>query len=199
MMRAMVTGLALLLSTAGLSAQEGRTLVERLSLDTPESAVGAFIEAFGREDYFAAYYMLSPEAKKAFAEGYYTYNLGRLIVTGDTSFVPGSVFSADELPEAMLTDLSYDLALIFDNIVHNATTNGQMPFSLAEARIMSTSEVSDEAVVVAVDAPEVSSRMRFETILAYDDQWRIDRIAWDGSDPEERPWGISEDKGKAKP
>ncbi len=198
-MRSMITGLALLISTVGLAAQEGRTFVERLALDTPESAVGAFIEAFGAEDYLAAYYMLSPEAKKRFAEHYYMFNVSTYVTTADTAMVPGSIFSMDELPEQMLGDLSYDLALIFDNIVLNATANGQMPFSLAEASVMSTSEAGDGAVIVAVNAPGVASRMRFETQLAYDGAWRIDRITWDGSDPEERPWGIGAVKEKTKP
>ncbi len=199
-MRAMATGLAVLLSaTIGLMAQESRTFVQRLALDTPSNAVTAFIDAFSAEDFLAAYYMLSPEAKKAFAQSYYAFNVARFVVTGDTNLVPGSIFSTDELPEAMLTDLSNDVALIFDNIVHNAAANGQMPFSLAEASVMNTAKASDGAVIVAVNAPQMSSPMRFETILAYDGQWRIDRITWDGSDPEERPWGIGAGVGKSKP
>lgn len=197
-MRLATLGLVLVLATAPAAAQDGRTFPERLPLDTPESTVGAFIEAFESRDFFAAYYMLSGEARKDFLNQYYLLDLSPYFELGGDVFIPGSILAleSESPPEWVFDDIGQDGALIFDNLLWNAERNGQMPFSLAGARIDDTTGDGPGRVVVTVtlEGPPQTLEIELETSPGGD--WKVERIGWSGSRPELRPWGLPEAKTK---
>ncbi|MBJ3785334.1 hypothetical protein [Devosia sediminis] len=195
-MRLAVFGLALLSLIGPAPAQEGRTLIDRMALDTPEQAVQSLIEAFAAEDYLSVYFILTPQAKEEFAYNYATFNVAQYFVLRDTGWIDGSFHSSiEDIDEERLIDLRNDVPLIFDDIVLHATANGQMPFSLADGMIQSSTPGDEDVVQVEVSAD--GQTLTIEAREVYTGDWRIDRIGWPGSDPEGRPWGIGT-KAKSK-
>jgi hypothetical protein len=195
-MRLALAGFALVLATAPLMAQEGRTFIDRLPLDTPQEAVSAFIEAFNAKDYALAYYMMTPEARQTFVDSYYAYNAGRYFKLDDTGFVAGSLLSESDISEGELAEVGSDTALIFDNIVFHADQNGEMPFSLAGAKAVQVEDGdSDTQATVVIEGGE-PARILIDAVLLYNGDWRIDRIHWAGSDAAQKPWGLTTGKVK---
>jgi hypothetical protein len=197
-MRIVAATLALIIATSPLMADEGRTFVDRLPLDTPESTVTAFIEAFATKDYATAYYMMSPEAKHTFIDSYYAFTVGRYFKADEDGMIKGSIYSdMADMEEGLFEEVSDDTALIFDNIVFNADANGQMPFRIADATIGTVEKTGDDAALVTLEGAKPAS-LRLEAVLLFNGDWRIDRIFWDGSDPELRPWGLGQGKVKQR-
>lgn len=197
-MRLATLGLVLVLATAPVAAQDGRTFPERLPLDTPESTVRALVEAFEGKDFFAAYFMLSGEARKDFLNQYYLLDLRPYFELGGDIFIPGSILAqeADSPPDWVFDEIGQDGALIFDNLLWNADRNGQMPFSLAGATISDTTQDGPDRVVVTVALTGPPQTLEIELETSPGGDWKVDRIAWSGSRPELRPWGLPETKAK---
>jgi hypothetical protein len=195
-MRLALAGLVLLLATGLAGAQEGRTFIDRLPLETPQSAAEAFISAFNAKDYALAYYMMTPEARQTFVDSYYAYNAGRYFKLDDTGFVAGSLLSDSDISEGELAEVGSDTALIFDNLVFHADQNGEMPFSLgnAKAALVEDGDSNTQATVV-IEGGE-PARILIDAVLLYNGDWRIDRIHWAGSDPAQKPWGLTTGKVK---
>src|SRR5690606_28019733 len=93
-MRFVVLGLLVIAGLNPATAQEGRTFVERLELDTPEEAVQSFIDAFAAKDFLAAYFMLTPPARNQFTNTYYSFNVASYFNTEGTGWIAGSVYDA---------------------------------------------------------------------------------------------------------
>lgn len=197
-MRLAALGLLVVLSAVPVSGQDGRTFVERLPLDAPQSTVGAFVAAFEARDYFSAYYMLSAEARGDYLNHYYLLDLRAYFDLPADGFIDGSLFSAETegVPKAMLDEIVHDPALTFDNLTFHATANGQMPFSLDGAVMGAvTTDGADRArVEVALTGPP--DTVEFSLVRVFAENWRVDRISWSGSDPDTRPWGLPEAKSK---
>ena len=196
-MRIAAAGLLLALSAMPLAAQEGRTLIERLPLDTPESAVAAFIEAFKTKDFLSAYYMMSPEAKRAFVDRYYEFNSAQFLV-GNVSAVPDSILGDfDKRPEGVLEEVGFDSAQIFDNIMFHAEARDLLPFDLTSASVSEVAGASEGSVMVAIEGAKPAT-LQIETVIIYTGDWRIDRISWQGSMPDAKPWGVQPAKTKTQ-
>lgn len=175
-------------------ADEGRTFVDRLPMETPQSTAKTFIEAFNARDFATAYYLLSPEAKRTFIDSYYAYTAGRYFTVGETGAVEGSLLS-DTISNEEMDEVGDDTALIFDNLVFNAEANGEMPFSLANAAPAKVEETGEKTALITVEGgqPQV---IEMDAILLYNGDWRIDRIHWAGSDRTLKPWGLTTGKVK---
>ena len=195
-MRLALAGLALLAVTP-LAADEGRTFVDRLPLDTPQGAVTGFIEAFNAKDFATAYYMLSPEAKQTFVDSYYAYNSARYFNVGDSSFIEGSLLSEADISDDELAEVGSDTALIFDNLVFHAEENGELPFDFTNAKATLVEDTGDAKEAVVTIEGGKPTPLRVDAILLYNGDWRIDRIHWAGSDAELKPWGVGHGKVKS--
>lgn len=200
-MRLAALGLILVFAAAPAVAQEGRTFPERLPLDTPQSTASAFVAAFEAGDYFAAYYMLSSEARGAYLGQYYLLDMGRYFHLGDSPFIEGSILSGDleRVPEEMLDEFVNDPALTFDNITFHAAANGQMPFSLDGAVVGAVTPDGEDRATVAVALAGPPEELEFQMLRAHSGDWKVDRITWPGSSVEMRPWGLPEPKIKGSP
>lgn len=197
-MRLAAAALALMIATAPLAAQEGRTFVDRLPLGTPESAVTAFIDAFNAKDFATAYYMMSPEAKRTFIDSYYAYTVGRYFSAQGEGYVEGSIFSdTSDVSDGLFAEVADDTALIFDNLVFHAEANGQLPFTLANAGIDSIEMAGDDAAEVSITGAEPAT-LRLEMVQIYNGSWRVDQIRWAGSSAEIKPWGFGSGKTKSQ-
>lgn len=197
-MRLAIAGLSLVLFAMPAMADEGRTFVERLPLETPQAAVTGFIEAFNARDFATAYYMLSPEAKQTFIDSYYAYNSARYFNTDGSGFIAGSLMSDTEISDDELAEVGSDTALIFDNILFHAAQNGELPFDLSDAKVTLVEDTGDaEKAVVTVEGAEPTP-LRVDAILLYNGDWRIDRIHWTGSDNALKPWGVTQGKVKSR-
>ncbi|KKB81165.1 hypothetical protein VW35_03170 [Devosia soli] len=195
-MRIVFAALAAVILAAPAMAQDGRTFVDRLPLDTPQGAATAFLDAFNAEDYAAAYYMLSPEAKQTFVDSYYTYTAGRYFTVGEGAFIEGSLMSEADIADEEIAEVGSDTALIFDNLVFHAHENGEMPFDLTDAKVASVEETGDENKAVVIVEGGKPSPIRIEAVHLYNGDWRIDRIHWAGSDAALKPWGPGHGKVK---
>ena len=194
-MRFAAAALTTMLLCAPAMAQDGRTFVDRLPMDTPQATAQAFIEAFNTKDFATAYYMLSPEAKRTFIDSFYAYSAGRYFNVGETGMVAGSLLSDAAISEDELAEVGDDTALIFDNLVFHAQANGEMPFSLANAAPAQVEETGETTAVITVEGGE-PAKIEMDAILLYNGDWRIDRIHWPGSDRTLKPWGLTTGKVK---
>jgi hypothetical protein len=196
-MRFVFAGLTLALLSMPASAQDGRTFVDRLSLDTPQGAAMEFVSAFKAKDFATAYFTLSPQAKRSFIDTYYDFNAGRYFNLEGTGFIDGSLMSEAELGEGELEELQSDGALIFDNLVFHAQRNGELPFDLTDADVTMVEDIGrDDAALVTVEGG-VPQIIKMDAILLYNGDWRIDRIYWNGWDGQLKPWGAGTLKTKS--
>lgn len=194
-MRIFAAAFALLIATVPLAAQEGRTFVDRLALDTPQGTAKAFIEAFNAKDFATAYYMLSPEAKRNFIDSYYAYTAGRYFNVGAPGVIEGSLLSDSTISDDELAEVGDDTALIFDNLVFHAEANGELPFDLTNAAPSLVEPTGDTTALITVEGG-TPAKLLMDAVLLYNGDWRIDRIHWTGSDASLKPWGLTTGKVK---
>lgn len=173
---------------------EGRTMVERLDRSAPEATAKTFLDAYAGSDYFAAYYMLSVDARLGFSNAVGSFNLGTLLPGAVASNLPGSrVWDNTRSSDALTAEILADPALAFDDLMQAGEANGMLPFFLGTAAIGAPTALVDGALVVPVQntggQPET---LELHLIIMPDASWRIDRISWDGSDAQARPWGVAD-------
>jgi len=197
-MRIAYAGLLFGLCALPVVAQEGRNMIERMVLDTPEAAAAAFIDAFVAKDFLSLYYMLSPEAKQTFGDNYFNFNAALYFKPGENGEVVGSILEdGAQLYEGPFADIISDPALIFDNIMFHANAYQQLPFSLDGASVVGVDGADGAAVKIALDGATPAS-VHLEAVIIHNGDWRIDRVVWDGSDAELKPWGAGEPKVKTR-
>lgn len=172
---------------------EGRTMVERLDRSTPEATAKTFLDAYAGSDYFAAYYTLSLDARLGFANALSSFNLGIVIPGATATDMPGSmVWDQTRKTDVLSDEILWDAALDFDDLLLAAQRNGMLPFVLGTAEVGTPTALVDGALVVPVQntggQPEA---LELHLTIMPDASWRIDRITWDGSDAQARPWGVA--------
>ena len=177
---------------AKIKAPTGRTMVERLDLTSPQATAQTFLDAYASADYFAAYYALSLDARLGFSNAIGSFNLGTLIPGATATDMKGSrVWDKDLQPDTLSQEILIDPALGFDDLMQAAKGNGMLPFTIGTAEVGAPIALADGALTLAIDnAGGQPEALVFHTMIMPDGSWRIDRITWDGSDAQARPWGI---------
>ncbi|SEP72720.1 hypothetical protein SAMN05428969_0638 [Devosia sp. YR412] len=176
---------------AAKSKGEGRTVLERLDMSSPEAAAQSFLDAYGASDYINAYFLLSPEAKQGFNELVGSFNFGALFPGAPAASMPGSKVWG----EGQMDDVSFDLQLstptAFDDLLYAAEQNDLLPFQLGTPDIGAPTAAVDGVLTLPVGNVGGSpSALTLELTLLSNGQWRVDRVVWDGSDASKRPWAV---------
>ena len=94
-----------------------------------------------------------------------------------------------DTPSDLVTDVTPDGALIFDDLMIAAERQGVLPFDLRQAGLPSaTIDEADQGryLVSTGGRPAV---VIISTIRLSNGDWRIERVVWAASDPYARPWG----------
>ena len=89
----------------------------------------------------------------------------------------------------MLTDVTPDAAMMFDDLMIAAERQGVLPFDLRNAGVPSaTIDRADQGryMVSTQGDPGV---VLISTIRLSNNDWRVERVVWAASDPAARPWG----------
>lgn len=182
----LATSLTLLASPVW--AQEARIYPDTLRAETPEDAARHFVDSFAAQDYFAVFYMLTPAAQQDFFKVFQTtFSFETFFVGSEGAIPPGSVMDPDVKDER---GILADRSLVFDNLMFHADTAGMLPFSFgpdASIGAVSGGDVTAE-ITVATDADPAQLTLH----VSEDAQgfWRVDRVSWDGANPDIRPWSI---------
>lgn len=171
----------------------GRTMVERLDLSSPQAAAETFLESYAGSDYFAAYYALSLDARLGFSNAVGSFNLGTIIPGATTTDMPDSlVWDNTRPPDLLSQEILGDPALGFDDLLQAAERHGMLPFVIGTPEIGAPTALLDGALALPVQnrggQPDM---LALHVIIMPDGSWRIDRISWDGSDAQARPWGVA--------
>lgn len=171
-----------------------RTIIERLESHTPEQAAKVFVGAFMAEDYVAAYFLLSPHARRGFSEAIQSFSLDTLFVGLDNGGqVPGSVLAegasfSDDDNYAVLTEP----VLNFDNLVFAASQGGFLPIRLITPQLGAPTMSSEGLLIISVTNDGEPKALSLELVPTARGTWLVDRISWAGSAPDMRPWGVAQ-------
>lgn len=189
-MRYLATALLIAVSlTSAAFAQDAKSktpgrinYVQTLDMSSPESTAALFVEASNRGDYVTVYFLLSPEAKRGFMDKVSIFIVNMLFGAN----VSAGVYDD---PHDLVADAAADTALTFDGLMAEAQRLDHLPYRLTGASPGPITAGPDGVVIVPIEGGWPTG-LRLETKILSNGQWRIDRIAWDGSVDGERPWGL---------
>lgn len=189
-MKRLTMTLAALAFAAPALAQQARIYPDSLAYSAPDAAAEAFVDRFAEQDYFAVYFLLTPGARDDFFKTFATmFSLEIFFAGPDGAVPPGSVMDTtqDEAP-AILSER----ALTFDNLVIHADEAGWLPFNVSpDAEIVSIEHDGSTALATVATGTE-PVEIALNLLADEAGVWKIDRVDWDGSDPNFRPWGIAQ-------
>lgn len=176
-----------------------RTFLDEFDFSTPEAVAEDFVTAMREGDWYRAYWAFSPQAKEMIlAEG---RPIDMLFPRLDTSDLPGTGLFRPNVTraDALALDTMRDRGVLFDRLMLAAERQGVLPFDFTEASLaevgestpvqaMDSNVIAEAAATVAAagEPAELSLRM----VQLPNEEWRIDRILWDGSLEKGQPWGV---------
>lgn len=196
MIRTAILALGLALAATPLAAREEapippRTPVEALDMASPEAAALSFVEHYARSDYFSAYFLLSPKAKRGFRQVVQVhFSLAPLFPGVEKFDLPGSVMDPATRKARQTEDADLDPSLFFDNLMLAAERNGKLPFRIARTAQVAITHSEGETARAEVTTKAEPEKLDLDLARLPNGDWRIERIAWAGSDPNGMPWGI---------
>jgi len=184
---ACLTLTALLLATAPAMAQKTKNLsyIDRVDQSDPNEVVETFTEAMAADDYFAAYYLLSPTAKDGAYFALASGQMQTLLPGVDPMHLEGMALADRSLPPILQADLT-EGAQVFDDLMQFGLSKGHLPFSFEGAHVVSV-EPTEWGGEAKVEVSEGPSPLTLELQKAEWGDWRIHKITWDGS-AEGQPW-----------
>jgi len=196
-----VIALALLLSVSCSLLQSepaARTYYEGLSLDTPETAVETFVDAFQREDYMTVYLVLSSRAQWQWQQNIQMMRFHPIVAYDDGDELDDiwddvSVFS-DGLLEGEHLDQGWYL---FDEIMLAAGEHDAFLIDLrGEATIIENEESEtpqgEDAVDVIVEIDGIDDEVIFRMVESPGDRWRVFQVIVEDGDESMAPWAVEE-------
>lgn len=177
-------------AAGGAQSAESRTYLDNLDQSSPAAVAEEFTAAMAADDYFGAYYLLSPEAKEGSFQAVAAMQTARLLPGADPFNLTGSVFADEAVPHVMLDDLA-DQSQVFDDMMTAGQTAGLLPFSFEGAKLGDVAETPEGATakVAVVGEP---AELELHLTKTEDGAWRVDTIAWPGS-VDGKPWSAAED------
>lgn len=179
---------ALLLATPSL-AQEERTYPQRLAGASPEATAEAFVDRLAARDYFAVFFLLTPEARDEFFTRFQvTFSLEQQFIGSDGAIPPGSVMHPDQ-PAG--SETLGDRSLVFDNLLFHADEAGMLPFFFGDAAAVGAAQTSENTASVEVTTDGEPAEITLHLATTEAGAWLVDRMDWPGSDASVRPWGIA--------
>lgn len=177
-----------------------RTILDTLLTESPEVAAEAFVEAFAAGDYFHAHLLMSPAAKRALLDPMRPLMMMQFLPGIDEEDLPGTgLFRQVQRADALAFDTMRDPAVVMHRLLTAAKRQGVLPFSLDGAEVEAVSEITEptepESEMIAETTVTVKtagdpSLINLHMVQLPNDEWRVDRISWDGSLDQLRPWGL---------
>ncbi|KQT51795.1 hypothetical protein ASG47_02620 [Devosia sp. Leaf420] len=188
---ACLTLTALLVAASPALAQKTKTVsfIDSLNQATATEAVESFVDAMEAQDFFSAYYYLSPEAKDGTYQTLASLQFGKLLPGTDPFKMEGSVIGDRTLPAVLQEDLT-EGAQIFDDLMQGALVSGHAPFTFEDAEVMSITE-GDADGMAEVAVSKGPSPLKLSLQKTEWGDWRVDEITWEGS-AEGKPWDAGE-------
>lgn len=182
-----------LLLAGALAAQDAppRTFYESLDLASPQGTAETFLAAYARADYETVFAALSADAQQNFVNTLFRlFDISPYFAGQGVEFLRSTTLGRDSKTFDEFMGMP---GVIFDDIMMTAQADAILPFEVAP-----TYEVS--IALVSIDPPMAVARVVTHAnppILSLDllqfpsGRWKVDRITWDGSDHEMRPWGVA--------
>lgn len=166
-----------------------------------EAVAAGFIDAFTDKDYFRAHFLMSP-ANRNFLTGDAIGMWPLQVLPGlDTQDVPRSgLFRNIPRADQLALDTMHDPAVVFHGLMQDADRQGVVPLDLTGAKVAPGSAVvapSDKQSGIIAEADvRVTGAAKpqdliFHMVQLPNEEWRLDRISWEGSLDQMRPWGVS--------
>ena len=180
-------------SLLGSSDDEARTFYETLDLETPESAVETFTDAFARDDFLTVYLVLSTRAQFFTTQYLNLMRYGNLfqIEHREAVFEDVTVF-AEGIGEGEHADTGW---YIFDQIMLAAKENDALLIDLSgEVTIIdsedSESEWEDDTLDVIAEVDGIDGEVIFRMVQSPSDRWRVLQVIVEDGDEEMVPWAV---------
>ncbi|MBW8010908.1 MAG: hypothetical protein FVQ83_06665 [Chloroflexi bacterium] len=177
----------------GSSDNEARTYYETLDLETPESAVITFSDAFARDDFLTVYLVLSQKAQFQMMQRLNLMQYGYFFQTEHREEVFEDVtLFADGLGEGEHVDMGW---YIFDQIMLAAKENNALLIDLSgEVTIIdsedSESEWADDPLDVITEVDGIDGEVIFRMVQSPSDRWRVLQVIVEDGDELMVPWAV---------
>lgn len=168
-----------------------RTQYESLNLETPESAIDVFTDAFQREDYYTVYLILSPSAQFAIANSINTLDYERLIKLNNYAEAEGVLANTPQfqpIDEWEHRTSTY----LFDSIMLAAKQHSAFLIDLSGAVSISRSESQNDGsqVNVYTSVEGIEGDVIFRMERAPSGRWRVRQVIVPGGDEGLIPWSV---------
>jgi hypothetical protein len=172
-----------------------RTFYDTLELDTPESAVQTFVDAYRRGDFLTVYMILSPQTQFQFEQD--------LMLLQDHLYK----IESEEKGREILLDTPYrddsiehfDSAYRFDTFMFSAKQHSALYIDLDGEVVIQETKVSEHAeygpvteVVTNVDG--IDGPVVFRMRQSVSGRWRVLQVILPGGDEDLLPWAVPIDE-----
>lgn len=167
-----------------------RTYYESLDMSSPRSTVETFIDAWKRQDYQTAYFLFSPRAEEGLLQVLGSFGFEQIIPGFDDDDLEASPLLPHE-GTRMPSEFMYDLSQAFDALMIGAAKQDKLSFILSDDALFGAETTQlDGSVNYQVETGGRPAELKMVLIQLPSGRWKIDRIVWDGSSPNDRPWGV---------
>lgn len=178
-------------STKTKSPPPQRTYLDSLDMSSSEAAMRGFLEAYAADDFFEAYFFLSPDAKQSIMNKLLEYNDAQLIPGMNAGGVTsGPVDGGHTGDTGLVQEVWLDGAVMFDRLMRNAEALSIMPFDFEAGAFMSPTFEQENQARYTVDAKGQPEVVIISTVRLSNGDWRVQRVVWATSDPDATPWGF---------
>jgi len=167
-----------------------RTYYEALNLVSPESAVAAFADAFGRGDFLSVWLILSPNAQFRWQAYMATLDRERLYCRERKGDAMEGLFS-----DGPLWYEHIGTWYVFDQVMLAAQADSALLIDLGGNVTIERSEDSEtidgaQAVDVIAQMEGIQGEVIFRTVQAASGRWRVHQVIVPGGDEELVPWAV---------
>lgn len=171
--------------------EPARTFYESLDLETPESAVETFVEAFQREDWPTVWMIFAPDTQHwARLTAASTFDWGHLVDREHWDDILEEVMEHIDEGEYTVSDCSYAW---FDPMMVAAKEKDAILIDLSGKVEISDSEDSrtqggERARDVIAEVEGIDREVVFKMVEAPSGRWRVYQVIAPGGNEEIRPW-----------
>ncbi|MBU4612409.1 hypothetical protein IMZ29_18235 [Achromobacter sp. GG226] len=174
--------------TAGMKP---RNYFESLDMRTARSSLEGFLTAWRTADYQRAYFHLSSPAQRGMFQAMSEFRAESLYKPEGLGGV--TALDAFRLDDEFWEDVRSMPSMAFDRSMRYAAQHLLLPVAIGAFEIVEGPASPDATrVVLDVQNDGVPKALQVAMIRQPSGRWRVDQLRWDGSDPQQKPWGLTE-------
>ena len=173
-----------------------RNYYERLSLNSPESAVETFTNAFQKEDFFTVFLILSPSAQLRVENNINTLNYTELIDVKDLTEAENVLANTPQFQTLSEWEhLGATSSYLFDAIMLAAKQRSVLLIDLSgDVSISRIKRIKDSDESPKVDVFTTVAGIEGDVIFRMEQspsgRWRVQQVIIPGGDEELIPWSV---------